>query len=125
MRFLYGSRYREATEQAVSNFKKKDQTHRAEQDHLKKTVYSLSKLKPVPSYKEPSMYPDLRPKYAKGYFPSKWTTNMGVKSTRVNLVSTLESVGIESQNNSHSNETSLAGFVLVKSNQWSVINAAF
>ena len=76
MRFLYGSRYREATEQAVSNFMKKDQTHRAEQDHLKKTVYSHSKLKPVPSYKEPSMYPDLRPKYAKGYFPSKWTTNL-------------------------------------------------
>lgn len=76
MRFLYGSRYREATEQAVSNFMKKDQNHRAEQDHLKKTVYSHSKLKPVPSYKEPSMYPDLRPKYAKGYFPSKWTTNL-------------------------------------------------
>ena len=110
MRFLYGSRYREATEQAVSNFMKKDQTHRAEQNHLKKTVYSHSKLKPVPSYKEPSMYPDLRPKYAKGYFPSKWTTNLGVKSTsRVNLFLTLESVdGITSYN--HSNETSLAGF---------------
>ena len=111
MRFLYGSRYREATEQAVSNFMKKDQTHRAEQDHLKKTVYSHSKLKPVPSYKEPSMYPDLRPKYAKGYFPSKWTTHCSLiyKSHFVNLVLTLECVDRITYYN-HSNETSLVGF---------------
>ena len=78
MRFLYGSRYREATEQAVSNFMKKDKNHRAEQDDLKKTVYSYPKLRPVPSYKEPTNYPDLTPKYAKGYFPSKYgsPTNM-------------------------------------------------
>lgn len=71
MRFLYGSRYREATEQAVSDFMKKDKTHRAEQDDLKKTVYSHPKLKPVPTYREPTNYPDLTPKYAKGYFPSE------------------------------------------------------
>lgn len=71
MRFLYGSRYREATEQAVSNFMKKDKTHRVEQDDLKKTVYSHKKLIPVASYKEPTSYPDVRPKYAKGYFPSE------------------------------------------------------
>ena len=78
MRFLYGSRYREATEQAVSNFMKKDKNHRVEQDDLKKTVYSYPKLKPVPSYKEPTNYPDLTPKYAKGYLPSKYgsLTNM-------------------------------------------------
>ena len=71
MRFLYGSRYREATEQAVGNFMKKDQTHRAEQDDLKKTVYSYKKLTPVASYKAPTSYPDVRPKYAKGYYPSE------------------------------------------------------
>lgn len=72
MRFLYGSRYREATEQALSNFLKKDKNHRVEQDDLKKTVYSYPKLKPVASYKEPTDYPDLTPKYTKGYFPSKY-----------------------------------------------------
>lgn len=71
MRFLYGSRYREATEQAISNFMKKDETHRAEQNDLKKTVYSHPKLTPLATYREPTFYPDIRPKYAKGYFPSE------------------------------------------------------
>lgn len=71
MRYLYGSRYREATQQAVSNFMKKTEEHREEQDDMKKTVYGHPKLLPLASYKEPTSYPDVRPKYSKGYFPSE------------------------------------------------------
>ena len=71
MRFLYGTRYKEATEEAVSGFMKKDMTHRTETDDLKKTVYSYQRLKPSAEYKDPTMYPDLKPRYIKGYFPSK------------------------------------------------------
>lgn len=72
MRYLFGSRYREATQQAVSNFLKKDDKHRAEQNDLKTSVYSHSKLLPLESYKEPTSYPDVRPKYSKGYIPSEY-----------------------------------------------------
>lgn len=71
MRYLFGSRYREATQQAVSNFLKKDDKHRAEQNDLKTSVYSHPKLLPLESYKEPTSYPDVRPKYSKGYIPSE------------------------------------------------------
>ncbi|EDO48739.1 predicted protein [Nematostella vectensis] len=71
MRYLYGSRYREATDQAISDFMQKDEKYRNESDDLKKTVYSTKKLQPRADHKEPSMYPDLRPRYGKDYFPSE------------------------------------------------------
>ena len=71
MRYLFGSRYREATQQAVSNFLKKDDKHREEQNDLKTSVYSHPTLLPLESYKEPTSYPDVRPKYSKGYIPSE------------------------------------------------------
>ncbi|KXJ22942.1 Protein FAM166B [Exaiptasia diaphana] len=71
VRFLYGSRYKEATEQAVSNFNMKDGKYRSESDELKKTVYSTPTLKTRADFQDPTMYPDLKPRYSKNYFPSE------------------------------------------------------
>ncbi|KAK3723807.1 hypothetical protein QZH41_019484, partial [Actinostola sp. cb2023] len=71
VRFLYGSRYKEATEQAVSDFMKKDDKHRQDSDALKQTIYSIPKLKARPDFQDPTMYPDLKPRYSKSYFPSE------------------------------------------------------
>lgn len=70
-RYLYGTRYREECEQAVSGFLQKTDKHRAEGDQLKTAVYTHAKLKQLPTFQEPSMYPDLRPRYSKKYFPSE------------------------------------------------------
>lgn len=74
--FIFGSRYKESTEEAVSKFLDTNRKQRADQDDLQRTASSSQRLRKRCDFQDPKTYPDLNPMYQKHYQISKYGGRM-------------------------------------------------
>lgn len=74
--FIFGSRYKESTEEAVSKFLNSNHKQRADQDELQRTASTSQRLRKRYDFHDPKTYPDLNPMYKKNYRMSKYGGRM-------------------------------------------------
>lgn len=65
--YIYGSRYKESTEEAIEKFLRTNQKQRADYDDLRRTATTSRSLSKRHDFQDPTMYPDFNPAYGKNY----------------------------------------------------------
>lgn len=65
--FIFSSRYKESTEEALEKFIQTNQKQRLDQYDLARTAATAPSLKKRFDFQDPATYPDLNPMYSKNY----------------------------------------------------------
>jgi hypothetical protein len=65
--FIFGSRYKESTEEALGTFLQTNQKQRSDQRDLAHMAATAPTLRKRFDFQDPVVYPDLNPMYSKNY----------------------------------------------------------
>ena len=65
--FIFGSRYKESTEEALGKFLQSNNKQRSDQYDLVRTTRTAPSLRKRSDFQDPVTYPDLNPMYSKKY----------------------------------------------------------
>ncbi|XP_028391194.1 protein FAM166B-like isoform X2 [Dendronephthya gigantea] len=65
--YIYGTRYKESTEEALEKFLQTNAKQRSDQQDLAQTAASAPSLRKRYDFHDPAVYPDLNPMYSKNY----------------------------------------------------------
>jgi len=67
LKFLYGQRYKEATEEAVSDFFRRTNNYNDKSEALKRNTRSCPVLKQRSDFRDPPKWPEIKPRYGKNF----------------------------------------------------------
>lgn len=73
--YIFGTRYKESTEEALEKFLQTNKKERSDQQDLARTAALAPTLRKRFDFHDPAVYPDLNPMYSKNYRTCKFQQN--------------------------------------------------